>query len=211
MIANYYKTNMDKIKDSISKIANERTKKSENDTTMYPKNITQEEYEQKYNETMVNIGPNLINKGFYINQDFYSISHHSRQYAKYSKRINFNNYPEIYDNLHLASLSSFVFRDNDTPYYDDYIKINFSSPNTTIDEFKNDLLKNKFDWTFIPYIVNPKLYKYNDPENMTLSTAHVRGPNIKLAKNIIEEVNWYIFNKTGERMFYHVYDEEVNR
>ena len=208
MISNYYKTNMDKIKDSISKIANERSKKSANDTATYPKAITQEEYEQKYDEPMLNVCVNpKISQGFYINRDFYEISHHNRQYAKYSKRINFNNYPEIYDNIHLASVSSFVFRDDDTPYYDDYIKINFSSPNTTIDEFKNDLLKNKFDWTFIPYIVNPKLYKYNDPEKMTLSTAHVRGPNIKLAKDIIGEINWYIFNKTGERMFYNVYDE----
>lgn len=208
MIANNYKTNIEKIKDSISKITKERSKKLANDTTKYPKSITQSEYEQKYNESMINVGANpIISKGFYINEDFYSISHHSRQYAKYSKKINFNKYPEIYNNLHLASLSSFVFRDDDRPYYDDYIKINFSSPNTTIAEFKNNLLKHKFDWSFIPYIVNPKLYKYNDPENMTLSTAHVRGPNIKLAKDIIDEVNWYVFSKTGERMFYNVYDE----
>lgn len=208
MAENNFQYNIERIKDTITKITNERTKKLANDISNYPKNITQEEYEEKYNDSMINVLPNpIISKGFYINQDFYSISHHSRQYAKYSKRINFNDYPEIYDNLHLASISSFVFRDDDTPYYDDYIKINFSSPNTTIDAFKNDLLQNKFDWTFIPYIVNPKLYKYKDPENMTLSTAHVRGPNIQLAKNIIEEVNWYVYCKTGERMFYTVYDE----
>lgn len=209
MAANYYKTNMDKIKRTITKIANERVKKSSDDIRAnYPKNITQKEYERMYNESMINVGPNPINKRFYINQDFYAISHHSRQYAKYSKRINFNKFPEIYDNLHLASISSFVFRDDDdTPYYDDYIKINFASPYTTINEFKNNLLKNKFDWTFIPYIINPKLYKYNDSENMTLSTAHVRGPDIELAKNLIDEVNQFMFNKTGERMFYNVYNE----
>lgn len=210
MIANNYKSNIDKIKDSISKITNERSKKSANDTAMYPKAITQEEYEQKYNEPMVNVGSNpKISKGFYINQDFYEISNHNRQYAKYSKRINFNNYPEIYDNIHLASVSSFVFRDDGLPYYDDYLKINFSSPYTTIEEFKNDLLKNKFDWSFIPYIVNPKLYKFKDSESdrMTLSTAHIRGTDIGLTKSVIGEINWYIYNRTGERMFYNVYAE----
>ena len=199
---------MDKIKDSIIKIANERAKKSAKDTATYPKAITQEEYEQKFNEPMLNVCVNpKISQGFYINKDFYEISNHNRKYAKYSKRIDFNNYPEIYDNIHLSSISSFILRDDDLPFYDDYIKINFSSPSTTIDEFKNNLYQHKFDWTFIPYIVNPKLYRYKGSKNMTLSTAHVRGPNIKLTKNIIEEVNLYIYNKTGERMFYNVYQE----